>query len=266
MIALGVDDEALLLEDLKRAVEKSPDISQVYAFDDAIDADEWAQTHKADIAFLDVRMPVVDGLELARRLHRNRPALPIVFCTGYKEYALDAFAIHASGYLLKPVRPDRVQEEIEHVKSSQDQAEAAAAGENDRTDQNQKQESPKTDFLLTVQPYGGFTVLDRQGEPIGFKRKKEKELFAALIHQKGKEITADQLCEMLWDDNAWMYEKNKQYIYTLLSLLRGTMRDAGAEEILKKGESGYILDTSRIYVDDSGKQGQEYMPGYAWSK
>ena len=141
MIALCVDDEALLLEDLKRAVEKSPDISQVYAFDDAIDADEWAQTHKADIAFLDVRMPVVDGLELARRLHRNRPALPIVFCTGYKEYALDAFAIHASGYLLKPVRPDRVQEEIEHVKSSQDQAEAAAAGENDRTDQNQKQES-----------------------------------------------------------------------------------------------------------------------------
>ncbi len=265
MIALCVDDEALLLEDLKRAVEKSPDISQVYAFDDAIDADEWAQTHKADIAFLDVRMPVVDGLELARRLHRSQPGLPIVFCTGYKEYALEAFTVHASGYLLKPVRPDKVQEEIEHVKSRQDQTKAAA-GENDRTAPDQKQEEPKADWLLTVRPYGEFTVLDRQGQSISFKRKKEKELFAALIHQNGKEITADQLCELLWDDNAWMYEKNKQYIYTLLSLLRGTIRDAGAEEILKKGESGYILDTSRIYVDDSGKQGQEYMPGYAWSK
>jgi two-component SAPR family response regulator len=266
MIALCVDDEALLLEDLKRAVEKSPDISQVYAFDDAIDADEWAQTHKADIAFLDVRMPVVDGLELARRLHRSQPGLPIVFCTGYKEYALEAFTVHASGYLLKPVRPDKVQDEIEHVKHSQDQTEAVTSEEKNRTAQDQKQETPKADYLLTVQPYGGFAVLDRRGEPIRFKRKKEKELFAALIHQNGKEITADQLCEMLWDDNAWMYEKNKQYIYTLLSLLRGTMRDAGAEEILKKGESGYILDTSRIYIDDSGIKEQEYMPGYAWSK
>lgn len=256
MIALCVDDERLLLEDLKRAVGKSPDISQVVAFDDAIEADEWAQEHDFDIAFLDVRMPLVDGLELAKRLHRKDPYLPIVFCTGFREYALDAFAVHASGYLLKPVRAEKLQQEINIAKEQIEGHKAAMRAAAAET---------KEGYLLTIQPYDGFTVLDQSGTPLSFKRSKEKELFAALVHQRGKEISTDSLCDMLWEDNAWMYEKNRQYIYTLFSLLRNTLREAGAESVLGKGASGYVLDMRRIFVDESKKDTQKYLPGYRWS-
>ena len=250
MIALCVDDETLLLEDLKRAVGKSPDISQIVAFDDAMEAEEWAQEHTCDIAFLDVRMPVVDGVELAEKLHKRTPFLPIIFCTGYKEYALAAFSVHASGYLLKPVRSEKVQQEISHVIQSR-----RSAGIDE-----------KEAALLTVQPYGGFTVLDRNGKKLDFRRSKEKELFAVLVHKKGQEISTKELCEILWTDNEWMYEKNRHYLYTLFSQVRSTLREAGAESVLEKSVDGYALDMSQIYLDDSEKEKQKYMPRYVWSQ
>ena len=258
MIALCVDDETLLLEDLKRAVEKSPDICQVEALDDPFEAAEWALEHPFDIAFLDVRMPVMSGIELADQLHQIRPGVPIIFCTGYREHALDAFRAHASGYLLKPIRAEKVQEEIDHIKALQGGfADAASAADTADTADR---------IFFTVRPYGGFTVQDAQGRPIRFHRSKEKELFAALIHRDGREISTEDLCGLLWEDNAWMYEKNKQYLYTLFSYLRSTLREVGADDILTRGGSGYSLDMERIRIDETGKGKQEYLPGYAWSK
>ena len=260
MIALCVDDEYLLLEGLKRAVEASPDITFVKAIDDPFEAEEWAMEHPFDIAFLDVRMPVMSGIELAGQLLQIRPGAAVIFCTGYREYALDAFQVHATGFLLKPIRADKVQQEIDHVKALKAGDGARAGGDVDagKTD-------AADDTLLTVRTYGGFDVRDFKGQPVSFRRNKEKELFAALIHQGGREVSTDCLCNMLWDDNAWMYEKNRQYIYTLFSYLRRTLREAGAGELMTRGETGYSLDMSRIRIDETGKGQLEYLPGYAWS-
>lgn len=261
MIALCVDDETLLLEDMKRTVAKSPDIMEVAAFDDAIDALDWAVDHSFDIAFLDIRMPVMSGVELAGLLRRIRPDLPVVFCTGYQEYALEAFQIHANGYLLKPVRLNKVQEEIDHIKQMGGFLNTAAAEQ----PADSKQPVKRNGYLLTVRPYGAFSVTDRNGRAVPFSRNKEKELFAALVHQEGKEISADSLCDLLWEDNERMYEKNKQYIYTLFSHLRSTLRQVGAEALLRKEADGYSLDMTRICVDQDGKGSLPYMEDFSWA-
>ncbi|MBP5272338.1 MAG: response regulator, partial [Clostridia bacterium] len=88
MIALCVDDEVLLLEALTSAVKASPDIHQVVAFEDEYDALEWVRDHRPDMAFLDIQLHDLNGMELAEALRKVYPELPVVFCTGYREYAV----------------------------------------------------------------------------------------------------------------------------------------------------------------------------------
>ena len=103
MIAMAVDDEALMLRALMAAVDASPDIAEVSGFSDCEEAFAFVKTHSVDIAFLDIHMRGMGGLALAEKIVSACPDCKIVFCTGYEEYAIPAFKLHASGYLLKPI-------------------------------------------------------------------------------------------------------------------------------------------------------------------
>ena len=116
MIAIAVDDEVLMLGALVAAVEASPDIASVTKFSDCESALEYAQNNPIDIAFLDINMRGMGGLALAERIVAARPGCKIVFCTGYEEYAISAFKLHASGYLMKPISAEYVQGEIDNIK------------------------------------------------------------------------------------------------------------------------------------------------------
>ena len=109
MIAIAVDDEALMLGALATAIEASPDISAVVQFSDCEKALEFARENHADVAFLDINMRGMGGLALAEKIVEARPRCKIVFCTGYEEYAIPAFKLHASGYLMKPISAADVQ-------------------------------------------------------------------------------------------------------------------------------------------------------------
>lgn len=109
MIALCVDDEPIMLTLLKEAVESSADIEAIFAFEEEQDALRWAKDNHFDVAFLDIELSNLSGTELARRLRENAPYLPVIFCTGYPEYALEAMQLHADGYLLKPIHAGDVQ-------------------------------------------------------------------------------------------------------------------------------------------------------------
>ena len=115
MIAIAVDDEALMLGALVAAIEVSPDITEVAKFSDCEEALEFAKNNLADIAFLDINMRGMGGLALAEKIIAARPNCKIVFCTGYEEYAIPAFKLHASGYLMKPIAAEDVQAEIDNI-------------------------------------------------------------------------------------------------------------------------------------------------------
>ncbi|MGW6444342.1 LytR/AlgR family response regulator transcription factor [Lentzea sp. NPDC055074] len=117
---LAVDDEAPALEDLTYLLRSDPRIAHVEAVTDATKA--LRVLHRAmdagqplDAVFLDIRMPGLDGLDLARVLSRFAQPPPVVFVTAHQQPAVEAFELKALDYLLKPVRPERLAESVHRI-------------------------------------------------------------------------------------------------------------------------------------------------------
>lgn len=104
MKVLVVDDEPLARERLQRLLHKLDPHSQCWQAADGEQALKLAQQHMPDLLLLDIRMPGMDGIEIAARLAELEQPPAIIFCTAYDEYALQALQHQAVAYLLKPVR------------------------------------------------------------------------------------------------------------------------------------------------------------------
>jgi DNA-binding LytR/AlgR family response regulator len=112
---LAVDDEQTQLQDLARLLRGFPIVDAVECALDGHDALVKASSQPYDAIFLDVRMPDLDGVELARVLRRFAAPPQLVFVTAHDNAAVDAFELHALDYLLKPVGRQRLQEALERV-------------------------------------------------------------------------------------------------------------------------------------------------------
>ena len=248
MIAIAVDDEILMLGALVKAVDASPDIREVNKFSDCDEALDFVKKNPVDIAFLDINMRGMGGLALAESIVAARPDCKIIFCTGYEEYAIPAFKLHASGYLMKPISAEDVQAEINNIKGVK---------------QREK--------LLTVHCFGNFEVYAK-GEKLMFKRLKTKELFAFLVDRKGAGMTAKQICAVLFPDDEDDV-KNAAYLRQLVMDLKNTLKSVGAENVLRHETPCYRVDTSLIQCDyltylETGKPEflGEYMMQYSWAE
>ena len=248
MIAIAVDDEALMLGALVAAVDASPDIREVVKFSDCDEALVYAQNNHIDVAFLDINMRGMGGLALAERIIEARPDCKIVFCTGYEEYAIPAFKLHVSGYLLKPISAEDVQTEIDNIKAVR-----------------------KKEKTLTVKCFGNFEVYAKN-EKVVFKRLKSKELFAFLVDRNGAGMTAKQICAVLFPDDE-EDAKNAAYLRQLVLDLKNTLKSVGAEGVLCHETPCYRIDTTLIKCDyisylETGKPEffGEYMTQYSWAE
>ena len=248
MIAIAVDDEALMLGALVAAIEASPDIREVASFSDCEEALAYAKSNPVDIAFLDINMRGMGGLALAEKIIDARPECKVVFCTGYEEYAIPAFKLHASGYLMKPIAAEDVQGEIDNIKGVL-----------------QKEK------MLTVKCFGNFEVYAKD-EKVVFKRLKSKELFAFLVDRNGAGMTAKQICAVLFPDDT-DDNKNAAYLRQLVLDLKNALKSVGAENVLCHETPCYRVDTSLIKCDyithlETGKPEfrGEYMTQYSWAE
>lgn len=115
---LAVDDEQPQLQDLARLLRDSPMVEAVECAQDGRDALMKLSSQPFDAIFLDVRMPDLDGLELARVLRRFASPPQLVFVSAYESAAVDAFELHALDYLLKPVGRGRLHEALVRVASA----------------------------------------------------------------------------------------------------------------------------------------------------
>ena len=105
MKALIIDDERLARAELRRLLEKHPEVEIVGEARDAEDALSQISRLEPELLFLDIQMPGANGFELLEQLDR----VPVViFTTAYDDYALKAFEVNALDYLLKPVAPERL--------------------------------------------------------------------------------------------------------------------------------------------------------------
>lgn len=114
MRILIVDDERPARDKLRRMLEQEPDIAALAEAADGIEALAVLEQFRPDVAFLDIQMPEISGLELAASL--PAPAPLVVFATAYDQYAIAAFDANAIDYLLKPYDRARLQRALERVR------------------------------------------------------------------------------------------------------------------------------------------------------
>jgi len=112
---LVVDDEEPALADLAYLLRQHPRIGSVVTATDATEALRRLRDGRFAAVFLDIRMPGLDGLELARVLSRFARPPEIVFVTAFEQHAVEAFELQAVDYLLKPVRPERLSDAIRRL-------------------------------------------------------------------------------------------------------------------------------------------------------
>ena len=248
MKAITVDDEIYMLETLHEAVIASSDIELAEAFSSCSAALAYAAENPVDVAFLDINMRGIGGLGLAEKLMELHPRCKIIFCTGYEEYAVSAFQLHVSGYLMKPITPEAVQREINHIKG-------VTAAEN----------------LLSIKCFGNFEVL-YNGKSLPFRRKKTKELLAVLVDRTGAGVTAKQICAILFPDDT-DDTKNAAYLRQLILDLKTTLKTIRAEGVLQHDTPYYRIDTRLVKCDylsflETGKPEfhGEYMIQYSWAE
>lgn len=116
MTILAVDDRPKALSALVKAIRSAEPEAEVYGFSGSAEALRFARELCCDAAFLDIDMPEMDGLELAGRLRALYPRINIIFVTGFTEYTGEAISQRASGYVTKPVTPEKIREELDNLR------------------------------------------------------------------------------------------------------------------------------------------------------
>ncbi len=251
MNIIAVDDEKLALEGLMHAISKVRPDAKLHGFQSAKDACDFVVEVGCDVAFLDIEMRGESGMELARTLKELNPFLNVIFTTGYGEYASDAFGMHASGYVMKPVTADKIQKELDNLRYPLD-------------DEENKR--------LKIKAFGNFEAFV-DGSPIKFNYSKSKELLAYLVDRNGALCSNQEIMAMLWEDDDGA-DTHSSYMKNIKADLINTLEKEGCLNVLvrQRGRIGLIPDKiSCDYYDYiSGKKlglyRGEYMSQYSWSE
>ena len=254
MKILLADDERLALEALRRTVAEAVPDAELACFSMPGQVLEYMQENMADIALLDIEMGSTSGLLLAKMLKDANPDIRIIFVTGYDKYALEAFEIHASGYLMKPARLESVRRELTFAYESLPDG--------------------KKGNRVRVQTFGGFDIFVDE-KLLQFRRSKSKELLAYLVDRRGVSITTREACAVLWED-ALYDTSRKNYFQIVFMELRSTLRQAGIEYILKKSRNSLAVDPAAFSCDSYdflngdiravNRYRRDYMICYSWAE
>jgi len=129
---LIVDDEQPARQRLRRLLDSHSDLEIVGEAENGQQALDLINSVQPDLIFLDLSMPVMNGLQVAQQLNQDYPQPHIIFTTAYDEYALQAFDVDAQDYLLKPIRPERLSKALQKLQRQVPQPKTAYLSIRDR--------------------------------------------------------------------------------------------------------------------------------------
>ncbi len=251
MTYLLVDDEWMGLELLKHELAPLVTGENVVGFNNPEDAYQYAKEHVCEVAFLDIEMPGMNGIELGKKLKELNSRINIIFVTAYNNYGMEAFGLHASGYVLKPVTTEALAKELKEI----------------------RYEKPKEKKKLRAITFGQFDLLI-DGAPVRFGRAKSKELLAYLIHKKGGGVTRKEVAAVLFEDVE--YSRTVQdYLSKIVRELDASLEKAGITGLFVHDRNYYSVNTDLFSCDayeydkdnsSSDENPSEYMAQYSWAE
>ena len=255
MKILTADDEPFALQSIEAAVREALPDAELRGFSQAAAAlsEISGNGYYPDVALLDIRMPGINGLEMAKRIKEMSPHTNIIFVTAYNDYALDAFALHPSGYLMKPVTAEKVKLEIENLRYPV---------------------RHKPTSRIRVQCFGNFEVF-ADGKVVNYTYQKTKELLAYLIDRRGAACNTAELCAVLWEEKPDSPELRK-YLRKLLADLSHSLAAVDAEDIFAKTRNQFAIVPDKLDCDyyemlandinAINTYSGEYMAQYSWAE
>ena len=257
MKILCVDDDRQTLQQHIALCRELPHVTQAEGFTGAKEALAWAEEHSVDLALLDIVMPDLDGLSLARALREKQPHMALVFLTEHEQYAAEAWEMHATSYVLKPLTRERLIDELSYA-----------------AEWRRKQAEEDVIAHIAVQTFGNFDLLV-DGKEVNFSRSKAKELFACLVDKKGLRISRKEAFRLLWEGEEYTRPGQKKLDVVIRSL-RATLQENGIGEILQL-EQGTLrivpqaldCDAYRLLAGDQAYENKyrgEYMSLYTWAR
>ena len=215
MKIIAVDDEKIALQGLLSAIQQAAPNAEIHGFRYTREAVAHMEKDPCDVAFLDIEMKGMSGVEVAEKLKAINPDINIIFATGFGSYRDVAFDLHASGYLIKPITEANVKRELENLR--------------------RPVSTPK---CLQIHTFGNFEVLFNQ-TPLKFKYQKTKELLAYLVDRKGAMCSTGEIMSALFED-----EEHNAYYQRLRYDLRSVFASLGCESLIiqQKGLLGLAAD------------------------
>ena len=250
MKCLIADDEPWILKDVHRTAMKvfGPG-TEFFLAENSDRALALLEEHTVQIALLDIEMPSIGGLELAKRIREKSPCTNVIFVTGHEKYALEAFGAYASDFLVKPVNEMSLRRAYENLRFP----------------------IP----MLEIRCFGHFEVF-YGGTAVNFKRSQCKEVLAFLIDKRGGGVSEEEIRYLLWSE-AEDTEKKRRYVRNIISDVRAAFKECGLENIVgNDGKGNYHVDAIGFYCDYydylegkrefSREELGSYMEQYDWAE
>lgn len=251
MHVIYVDDEQPALDNFRLTTAGFSEIESLTMFQDGTAALEYVKTHEVDAAFLDMEMPGLHGLGLTLKLREIRPEIRVVFVTAYSQYAMDAWGVDATGYVLKPYAAADIRKELRKCMYR-----------------------PLTMNKIVVQTIPSL-VVTVNGVLLRLSGEKPKEMLALLVDRGDRGITTGEGIACLWPDRP--NDTNTQSLFRMTyKRLAGALEKAGIGDIIESRENRRFLrvdqvdcDLYRILSGDAQaaqKYNGQYLREYDWAE
>ena len=249
---INVDDEKIGMRMFEKIISDIEGVEYLGGFTDSYSAIEFVKNNNIDVAFLDIEMPEINGIELAARLKEMDVNIQVVFVTGYDNYALNAFKVDAMGYLLKPYSKEDVQKQIDKAKR------ITKIGKS----------------RIRIQTFGHFNVFI-DNKPVVFSLAKSKELLAILVDRAGEDVSMEYIVNLLYESR--VYDSKVKALYRqCLSQLNRTFISYGINDVLNINRASVSINKDKIDCDyfqmlDGSKNAiknykGEYLFDYSWAE
>lgn len=252
MRILLVDDDRLSLEYTESVIRSALPDGEIITVDNGLEALDKVLEAPVDLAFLDIEMPIMTGVELARELQKIQKHINIVFNTSFKEYAFDALDVMCTAYFIKPIKKEDVLKVLDNLRFPIEE-------------NNNK---------LKVQCFGKFEVY-KDGIPLVFNRSIAKELFAFLIDKNGVAASRNEILDELWPEDDKVHTRQKSLSAATMELKR-SLEAVNMGQVLIHNKNSYSVNKQYLdcdyyhYLDkdddSSGRFREEYMSQYSWAE
>jgi len=253
MNILAIDDNVLALEELVSAVKEACPLDDIHDFSKPSELLDFAKKTICDIAFLDIEMWGMNGIELAKKLKEVNSKTNIVFVTGYSKYALDSYTVKASDYLMKPVTKEAVNQALENLRCPV---------------------SEKSGKRVRVQTFGNFEIFVDE-KPVLFARTKTKELLAYLVSRKGALCGNNEIIAAIWEEKEDSPATQSHFRHLVADLIK-TLKSLNVEDIIIRKWKNLAVSPDRLSCDfydmlngDTkavNAYAGEFMAQYSWAE